>query len=288
LKDFVQKISLFGGILAAGTAALLFALEKVFPLRKRRYPLAARLPVNLAMTAVSFLAGSFVSKLVSLRLSYWVEERQFGLANAFRLPAPMKFMLGFLMMDLSFYYWHRLNHEVPLLWRFHNVHHVDPDLDVTTSFRFHVCEVLYSAGFRAAQVLFIGISPITYMVYEVAFTCETAFHHSNLRLPVNAERALGRVLVTPRMHGIHHSWVKEETNSNYSIIFRWWDVLHGTLRLGVPQSEINIGVPAYALPADNTFVGLMRMPFERQRNYWRMPDGGRPSRAVTDPLLMLE
>ena len=79
------------------------------------------------------------------------------------------------------------------------------------------------------------------------------------------------------MHGIHHSFVMEETNSNYSTIFRWWDWLHGTLDLGVPQNDITIGVPAYSAPGDNGFIRLNLMPFEKQRDYWRLPDGGTKS-----------
>ena len=136
-------------------------------------------------------------------------------------------------MDLTFYYWHRLNHTRPLLWRFHNVHHADPDMDVTTSFRFHWGEVLYSTVFRLLQVGLIGVSPLTYLVYEVVFNGATMFHHSNLRLPVAWERRLNRVFVTPRMHGVHHSAVGPETNSNYSVIFSWWDRLNRSLRLNV-------------------------------------------------------
>ena len=122
-------------------------------------------------------------------------------------------------MDLTFYYWHRLNHLRPLLWRFHNVHHVDPDMDVTTSFRFHLGEVLYSTLFRLLQVGLMGVSPLTYLLYEFIFNCATMFHHSNVRLPLAWERLLNRVFVTPRMHGVHHSALGPETNSNYSVIF---------------------------------------------------------------------
>jgi sterol desaturase/sphingolipid hydroxylase (fatty acid hydroxylase superfamily) len=148
------------------------------------------------------------------------------------------------------------------------VHHIDPDLDVSTSFRFHFGEVLYSLVFRALQVYVLGISLITYLVYELVFQCATMFHHSNVRLPIVVERALNKIMVTPRMHGIHHSIVKGETNSNYAVIFRWWDLLHGTLRLNVKQSDIVIGVPAYLEPQDNQFLNLLILPFRRQRSYW--------------------
>jgi sterol desaturase/sphingolipid hydroxylase (fatty acid hydroxylase superfamily) len=196
------------------------------------------------------------------------------------LPFTAEFILGFLLMDLTFYYWHRANHSITFLWRFHNVHHVNPDLDVSTSFRFHFGEVLYSLGFRMLQVYLIGISLLTYVVYELIFQCATMFHHSNIRLPITLERWLNKIIVTPRMHGIHHSIVQNETNSNYSVIFRWWDLIHGTLRLNVKQSDVVIGVPAYFGPEDNKFLNLLILPFRKPREYWRLPDGKQPERSL--------
>jgi len=183
-------------------------------------------------------------------------------------------------MDFTFYWWHWANHRIPFLWRFHNVHHIDPDLDVTTSFRFHIIEILMSAGFRVLQVGIIGVQPVTYIIYEFVFTCSTMFHHSNIRLPIGLERFLISIFVTPRMHGIHHSIVREETNSNYSVIFSWWDYIHKSLRLNISQSEITIGVPAYIELSDNKVLRLLLLPFKRQREYWHMPDGKIPTREV--------
>jgi sterol desaturase/sphingolipid hydroxylase (fatty acid hydroxylase superfamily) len=176
-------------------------------------------------------------------------------------------------MDLTFYWWHVANHRVPFLWRFHNVHHIDPDLDVSTAFRFHFGEVALSAAFRVAQVSAIGLSGWMFAVYELVFQVNTAFHHSNVRLPIQLERLLNLVIVTPRMHGIHHSQVRDETNSNYSVVFSWWDRLHRTLGLNIPQSAIVIGVPAYSHPADNRLWNALLLPFQRQRDYWRGLDG---------------
>src|SRR4029450_6644981 len=99
------------------------------------------------------------------------------------------------------------------------------------------------------------------------------FHHSNVRLPIGFERVLNLVLVTPRMHGIHHSQVRDETNSNYSVVFSWWDRLHRTLGLNVPQSAIVIGIPAYSKPEDNSVSNALLLPFRPQRNYAHRPDG---------------
>ena len=91
-----------------------------------------------------------------------------------------------------------------------------------------------SSAFSAFQISLIGISPWAFAVYQLAFQSEVLFHHSNVRLPIRFERLLSKVLVTPRMHGIHHSQVRRENNSNFGTVFPWWDRLHRTLGLCAP------------------------------------------------------
>jgi sterol desaturase/sphingolipid hydroxylase (fatty acid hydroxylase superfamily) len=122
----------------------------------------------------------------------------------------------------------------------------------------------------------------------VLFVCGTLFHHANVRIPFGMEKALNYVLVTPRMHGIHHSVVRDETNSNYSVVFRWWDALHRTLRLNVSQSQIRIGVAAYTEDGDNASESLLLLPFRAQRAYWRLPDGTPSETRSRPPALPLK
>jgi sterol desaturase/sphingolipid hydroxylase (fatty acid hydroxylase superfamily) len=144
---------------------------------------------------------------------------------------------------------------------------------VSTAFRFHFMEIGFSAAFRVVQILVIGGPPSIFIAYELTFQLNTLFQHSNVRLPIAAERWLSCVLVTPRMHGVHHSQVREENNSNWSSVFSFWDRGHRTLRLNVPQSQVDIGIPAYSRRGDNRFDNVLLMPFRRQRDYWRGPDG---------------
>jgi sterol desaturase/sphingolipid hydroxylase (fatty acid hydroxylase superfamily) len=183
-------------------------------------------------------------------------------------------------MDLAFYYWHLGNHRIPFLWRFHNVHHIDPDLDVSTAFRFHFGEITLSSAFNVIQVSLIGISPWAFAIYQLAFQAEVVFHHSNLRLPIGLERLLSKIIVTPRMHGIHHSQVQRENNSNFGTVFTFWDRLHRTLGLNIPQNEVIVGIPAYTEPEDNRISNTLFMPFRRQRDYWRRSDGTLVERAA--------
>jgi sterol desaturase/sphingolipid hydroxylase (fatty acid hydroxylase superfamily) len=176
-------------------------------------------------------------------------------------------------MDLAFYYWHLANHKVPIFWRFHNVHHIDPDLDVSTSFRFHFGEIALSTIFRIIQISTIGITPVAFIIYEVCFTANTIFQHSNIKLPISFERLLNKIIVTPRMHAIHHSQFRTETDSNYSTVFSLWDRLHKSIRLNIPHKDIVIGVPGYTKPGDNNLGYVFLLPFKKQRDYWKNPYG---------------
>jgi len=251
----------------------LFLVEQINPLRKKTKPVLKRFFINLTLTGIVFIVGGLVVRNVGLGTSKWISARDLGLLFFFPLPQWANILIGFLLFDLTFYYWHLANHRIPLLWRFHNVHHIDPDLDVSTSFRFHFVEIAYSSFFRVFQVFVIGATPLTYVIYETVFMCGTMLHHSNIKLPLKIEYYLNKVLVTPRMHGIHHSDVKDETNSNYSVLFSFWDKLHKSLVLNIPQSTIKIGVPGYQLTQDNQLFRLFIMPFISQRQYWHNKDG---------------
>ena len=259
----------------SGLFALLFILEQVFPLRARTARLWQRFILNLAISAVAFVTAAVLVKPLGGLLLRWSADKPIGVLHWVSLREPVAMAGGFLLMDLSFYYWHLANHKLPLLWRFHNVHHMDEDLDVTTAFRFHFGEIAFSAVFRMVQVLALGVSGWTYAIYEVVFQANTMFHHSNVRLPISLERLLNKVLVTPRMHGIHHSQVETETNSNFSTVFSWWDRMHRSLDVSVPQSQIIVGVPAYSGQIEKRVWGCLALPFQKQRDYWCKPDGTR-------------
>jgi sterol desaturase/sphingolipid hydroxylase (fatty acid hydroxylase superfamily) len=260
-------------LIVIGIFALLFVLERFFPLRKRTRLLIGRLLVNLSISALAFFVAAVLVRPAALATLHWANAKTFGVIYLLPLPPLFAFALSFLLMDLGFYYWHIANHRIPLLWRFHNVHHIDPDLDVSTGFRFHFGEVTMSVAFRVVQVSLIGLSGWTFAAYELVFQANTLFHHSNLRLPIRFERLLNKVLVTPRMHGIHHSQVRRENNSNFGVVFPWWDRVHRTIGLNIAQAEIAIGIAGYSQPQDNKLRNTLLMPFRKQRDYWRAPDG---------------
>jgi sterol desaturase/sphingolipid hydroxylase (fatty acid hydroxylase superfamily) len=128
----------------------------------------------------------------------------------------------------------------------------------------------------------IGLSPLTYSAWQIAFLLSIMFHHSDVELPLEWERRLNRFIVTPRTHGIHHSIAREETNSNWSSGLTLWDWLPGSLRLNVPQREITIGVAAWRTPDSVTLPKIIELPFKPLFPVWRLPENGEPAPYPAD------
>lgn len=262
--------------LVAGSAFVLIAYaEHRRPLRPRRESQTRRTARNLATAAMAAAATSALSSPLLDPLLRRSTSRRAGLLNQVRLPLALRRAAGVLLLDYTLWWWHWANHAMPLLWRFHLVHHVDRDLDASTAVRFHFGEMSLSVFYRMAQVRLLGVDRTTISIWQTLLLVSILFHHSNLRLPAEIERRLVPWIVTPRMHGIHHSDYANETNSNWSSLFSFWDRLHGTLRLDVEQRAIEIGVPAYQRPSDVTLAKITALPFTEQRDDWTAPDGVR-------------
>jgi sterol desaturase/sphingolipid hydroxylase (fatty acid hydroxylase superfamily) len=247
--------------IVGGTFLTLAILERRRPLRRSVEPGLTRPARNLAIAAVGSIAIHFAETPFVTRASAMIERRRWGLVKWLRLPVWMEVVAAVVLMDYTLYLWHILTHRVPALWRFHAVHHIDLDLDASTAIRFHFGELSLSAPWRVAQIVVIGTSPLALSIWQTGLLASILFHHSNVALPPGLERRLSRVLVTPRMHGIHHSTVQGETDSNWSSGLSVWDRLHRTLKLNVPQQDIVVGVPGFQDPDEVALTRMLVLPF---------------------------
>lgn len=269
----------YAGLLFAGLFAILLLVQWWFPLRRQRFSKVRRIIRNALFSVPGFALARVALVPVPLMTALWAGQHHFGLLRLLPMPHWLAVAIGALLMDYAYWWWHVGLHLVPLLWRFHNVHHSDLDMDVSTSTRFHLGEVIFSVPFRVIVVALLGIDFWALVIFELMFETANLFEHSNWRLPIGLERLLNHLLVTPRMHGIHHSIVQRETNSNWGTVFCWWDYLHRTLRRDIPQDAITIGVASYRDERELTFGKLFILPFQAQRA-WQLPDGQIPERPV--------
>jgi sterol desaturase/sphingolipid hydroxylase (fatty acid hydroxylase superfamily) len=229
-------------IIAVMVTAIAY-LEHRRPLRARTQPTARRTAINVAMAGLTALCVAPIQQRIVGRAMEWAGRRRVGLQRHRMLPPWAARVLRFVLLDYTLWHWHRWNHRVPWLWAMHAAHHADLDLDVSTAARFHVGEMLASVPVRAAQAVVFGVDRATLRTWELAVVVAIAFHHSNLRLPARLEAVLGRFVITPRLHGIHHSARPDRLDTNYGTLFSIWDWIHDTRATDLEQRELAIGLP---------------------------------------------
>ena len=171
----------------------------------------------------------------------WLNKKQVGLLQLFNMQSYLVIIIGVLLIDIFMYWWHRINHEWRFLWYFHKFHHVDTKLNSTSALRFHTGELLLSYVTKIIAFSLLGISLSAILVHSLLFFPLIVFHHSNLKISEQWDLFLRRIIVTPRMHRIHHSVIKSETNSNYSSVLPYWDKLFRSY-VKQPSKEIEFGI----------------------------------------------
>lgn len=264
----------------AGFSASLLWLEQRRSLRRTQDSRLRRDVRNLAVASLAGVVTQLVEIPVALAVARETRLRKAGLLQIF--PPRLQPLVAIALLDYTLYIWHRLTHRVPLLWRFHRVHHIDREMDASTALRFHCGEILLSVAFRAAQMRLLGPSAEMYQNWQSLLICSILFHHSNVRLPLAWERRVALVLMTPRLHAIHHSEQAELLNSNWSSGFTVWDWLHGTLRTGVPQTSIVIGVEGFRGDRSQQLDAILAHPFVHAA---QVP--GRPGGSHREPVSLL-
>lgn len=172
----------------------------------------------------------------------WAEVRGFGLTRLLPLPEEVAVAVALVAFDGWMYLWHRANHALPLLWRFHRLHHLDRAMDATTTVRFHPVEITISTLLRLAVLPILGLRIEHLLIYEIVLFPVILFHHSNIRFPEHSDRVMRAVLVTPAMHRVHHSKRQVETDSNYGSVLSIWDRLGRSFRLRRDGSAIEFGL----------------------------------------------
>ena len=252
--------------------------ERFAPLRRTVESKLRRIARNLTIGGVSLALTPLLQAPLLQPVASWIVRDHVGLLQVVGWPRWVEIIIAIVLLDYTLWWWHWANHRVPFFWRFHLVHHADRDLDTSTALRFHFGELMLSIPVRAAQMIIVGVDPPTLWLWQTILFGSILFHHANVRLPVRVERLLVRVIVTPRMHGIHHSDRLEETNSNWSSLLSVWDFLHRTMRLDVPQERVVIGVPAYDDAPDVTVGKMLLLPFRRQRSDWLKDSGATVNR----------
>lgn len=229
-------------------------------------PVAVRWFNNIGLVVVSNLLLALMFPVLSVGAAVMVAEQQWGLFNQIDAPLWLAGVVTLLTVDLSRYVEHVLLHKVPLLWRLHKVHHSDLDYDCTTGLRFHPLEAIITNALHVGVIALLGAPPVAVLIYELLFLAITFFTHGNIRMAASMDRLLRYAVVTPYAHCIHHSVIREETDSNFGILLLWWDRLFGTYRDQPQQGYggMTVGLSELRDETGVTFSRLLLMPFARK------------------------
>lgn len=246
--------------------AVFFAVavaETAAPRRPRVLSRWLRWTNNLAVVAVDTLTVRAAFPMLAVGLALVAEDNGWGLLHALALPAPVAFVVAFLLLDLTIYLQHVMFHAVPALWRLHAMHHSDTEIDASTGLRFHPLEILLSMVVKLTVVAALGPPAVAVLVFEVALNATAIFNHGNMRLPESVDRMLRLFVVTPDMHRVHHSVVRAETNSNFGFNLPWWDRLFGTYTAqpAAGHERMTIGLESFRDVREQWLDRLLLQPF---------------------------
>jgi sterol desaturase/sphingolipid hydroxylase (fatty acid hydroxylase superfamily) len=259
----VTRRRLLNAALSFGALAALVWLERRRPLRQPTEPVLPRYACNAAIGAITAGVVSTLERPLVESVSAAAERRGWGVVPRLPLPSRIRLVAAILLMDYTLYWWHVALHRVPALWRLHEPHHSDRDLDASTALRFHFLEFVASIPWRCAQIALIGVSPRALRAWQKLTLAEVIFHHSNVRLPRQIEARLSRIIVTPRMHGVHHAVDRTGRDSNFSSGLAVWDDLHGT-RMEAARDDVIIGLPDKRSTEEVALVKTLALPFTPQ------------------------
>ncbi|MBF0214406.1 MAG: sterol desaturase family protein [Magnetococcales bacterium] len=256
------RIGIFLGVL------LLMALWET--LRPRRTPVLSRrirwLP-NLELIALDTLVVRLLFPTGAVALAAQGQTQGWGLLHSWHGPEWIEGVLAVIALDLVIYLQHVMFHAVPVLWRLHQVHHADLEIDVTTGLRFHPVEIILSMGIKLAAILVIGPSPLAVLIFEVILNAMAMFNHANIRLPERLDQTMRWLIVTPDMHRSHHSSLALESNTNFGFNLALWDRLMGTYCIAPAEGHegMQIGLAHQRDPERCQPLGaMMRMPFREE------------------------
>jgi sterol desaturase/sphingolipid hydroxylase (fatty acid hydroxylase superfamily) len=258
-KHPVQRLLFF-----VGSLTVLWLIENAIPLVHMRYKKSKgrHAAINLGFTLIHFIVHTFLAVFIVL-IADWTKANQFGLVYWVGANVLWTIILSALFLDFcAGWLSHFVEHNVPLFWRFHIIHHADNNVDVTTGLRHHPLESVWRGLFFFLGIFLSGSPMYAVMIYQTLLVAATGFTHANISLPPRVDQALSFFLVSPNMHKVHHHWKQPYTDSNYGAVFSIWDRLLGTFRKLDPK-QLRYGLDRYyPNEEDENFAALMKRPFQ--------------------------
>ncbi|MBF0385465.1 MAG: sterol desaturase family protein [Candidatus Omnitrophica bacterium] len=247
-------------LIALISFGIIFTLEFIAPFFKNYGNRIKHTLNNLGVAAINRI-------IILACITYftlWLDRisQSFGGILSFIDSNVLRLSVAIILFDLWMYIWHRLNHEIYFLWRFHRMHHTDPQMDSTTAVRFHPIEIIFSYFLNFLFLTILGFDFTFLAIYNTVMVPVIIFHHSNIAFSEKSDNFLNYLIVMPRMHRVHHSEIMGETNSNYGTIFSFWDRLFKSFRVRDDIQSITYGIGTFKNPKWQHIGGMLFLPFK--------------------------
>ena len=266
---FVQIVSVNTDLLWVVLLTVFFTAEQIihhslFKLKLKHFlhgiPLqAGYMLMNLGL---AFLVVAIVQ---------WISKYDIGLFNLIQVPYAVKVVMGVIGIDLVGYWFHRLYHTIPMLWRLHRVHHSDTCLDSASYFRFHPFDSLLDNSATVSACFLFGLDlnivAFNFILYLPLFMA----HHSSFIFPNWFDNTFGKIIVSPNFHKVHHHQNQVFTDANYGNIFIVWDKLFGTYK-SLPVHQIKYGLEEFDKEEQQSFWYLFKSPFLKIKRIEKLKD----------------
>jgi len=249
---------------ALGIFTLMVCWEYFSPRRQQQTTRLKRWPINIGLAVFNMLFMRLTVGGIAYLSAVNAASQSWGLLNQFPLAAWVGIVVTILLLDLAIYCQHVISHKWRLLWRLHQIHHTDIEIDASTAVRFHPLEIMVSMVYKVAIIYLVGADPLAVIAFEIILNATATFNHSNINLPLKVDRVLRWILITPDMHRIHHSTVRSETDSNYGFSISLWDRMFRTyvVEPKATQTTLDIGLPEYRDQQELGFIQLLVLPFK--------------------------
>lgn len=250
--------------------------EILSPKRQLSVSKAKRWSHNFSLIVLNTLVLRLIFPTAAVGAAAWAAHENIGLLNQdifVQLSQNLSFeiiilILSVIFMDFVIWTQHLIFHKVPFLWRIHEMHHADLDIDLTTGLRFHPIEILLSMGIKISMIFIFGFSVLAIIIFEIILNTLAVFNHSNIAIKPQIDRVLRKIIVTPDMHRVHHSWLKHETNSNYGFNLSLWDYLFQTYRDQPKEGheKMTIGTENFREKEWSRIDKMIMIPFIRRKS----------------------
>jgi sterol desaturase/sphingolipid hydroxylase (fatty acid hydroxylase superfamily) len=273
-SDGLTRLLVFAGVfLAMALIELLWPKRKLIISKRKRW--LTNLGISVTGTLLLRLMAALAVPVAAIAAAFYAESHHIGLLNQVAWPGWVKLVIALIVLDLAIWAQHLASHKIPLLWRLHQVHHADRDIDVTTAIRFHPVEIGLSMLWKIVVVVPLGASPFAVFLFEVILNACAMFNHANIALPQWFDRILRLVVVTPDMHRVHHSVLRREHDSNYGFNLSIWDRLFRTYTAQPEAGHqgMTVGLDPYQSVAPARFGWSLWLPFGRQPRGSERPSG---------------